>query len=375
MIPYDESYFGTNRVVYSDGRVDTWQALRHRRVLSNVSSVNGDHKSPNPHSYVKWHDDYVYGSAVTTTRRYPDSTYTTPYAIEVVTETGWNSNFPLPTVAAQVSSPYNDALEQFYSRIKGSDLNLAVDVAERRQLYRMLSDLYLSTRRIKKTIRRIAQGKLAFVGNSWLAYQYGIRPTISTAYGLLKWSYRNAQRKVSVSARSTKVSEGQGIVPVYGENWVVKSKRSSRVLIKAQFSIGDETLFNASRLTSLNPLAIAWELVPYSFVVDWFLDVGSYLQSFEASFLNGISFHSGFRTDTYLHESSCEFSKHVDDVSAGYLSRMSQTINRRGGFRYASLTRTKLSSLPRPDLPTIEVNLGSQRLLSAAALLRQVGSR
>jgi hypothetical protein len=46
-----------------------------------------------------------------------------------------------------------------------------------------------------------------------------------------------------------------------------------------------------------NPLAIAWELVPFSFVLDWLVPVGTWLQSLDATL--GVKFVGGCRTDTF----------------------------------------------------------------------------
>jgi hypothetical protein len=42
-------------------------------------------------------------------------------------------------------------------------------------------------------------------------------------------------------------------------------------------------LSTASELGLTNPLAVAWELVPFSFVVDWALPIGSFLNQIDAS--------------------------------------------------------------------------------------------
>jgi hypothetical protein len=39
-------------------------------------------------------------------------------------------------------------------------------------------------------------------------------------------------------------------------------------------------LYLLSQLGLANPAAVAWELVPFSFVVDWFTDAGTFINSF-----------------------------------------------------------------------------------------------
>jgi hypothetical protein len=53
-------------------------------------------------------------------------------------------------------------------------------------------------------------------------------------------------------------------------------------------------LLQANRLGVINPLAIAWELYPFSFVIDWFVPIGSVLTAATAT--AGLEFVSGHTT-------------------------------------------------------------------------------
>lgn len=57
-----------------------------------------------------------------------------------------------------------------------------------------------------------------------------------------------------------------------------------RVVAKAgcDFKVTNPNLYLASRLGLTNPVAIAWELVPWSFAVDWFVNVGEWINQFDS---------------------------------------------------------------------------------------------
>lgn len=57
--------------------------------------------------------------------------------------------------------------------------------------------------------------------------------------------------------------------------------------------IDDPYLNVAQRMGLSNPLTLGWELIPYSFVVDWALPVGTMLEALSA--IHGIKFIGGFR--------------------------------------------------------------------------------
>jgi hypothetical protein len=119
-------------------------------------------------------------------------------------------------------------------------------------------------------------------------------------------------------------------------------------------------------LTSLNPASITWELTPFSFVFDWFLDVGGYLKNLESSLVTSSGWASGFMT--YGHKKVCnsEIKGSGKSLSSGrYISGA-----RKGSRIDTNGTRGVLVSPPAPRLPTFNSSFGASRLVTAAALLK-----
>lgn len=54
----------------------------------------------------------------------------------------------------------------------------------------------------------------------------------------------------------------------------------SRLRLQVDFTISNPNMYLANRLGLVNPAAVLWEVVPFSFVVDWFVKVGDWLSSF-----------------------------------------------------------------------------------------------
>jgi hypothetical protein len=113
----------------------------------------------------------------------------------------------------------------------------------------------------------------------------------------------------------------------------------------------------------LNPAAIFWELVPYSFVVDWFIDIGGYLRNLQTAYAAGVVVHTGYKVQTTKRR------------AAGFVFGGTRQGNY---FNFANAVasgdqilyeRFVQASLPVPYLPTLDVQLGWRRLLSGAALI------
>lgn len=111
----------------------------------------------------------------------------------------------------------------------------------------------------------------------WLEYHFAVAPTVSDIYS-------------AVEVLQAPLPSG---IPAFGSAKLNFSRRDgSSASTDAtqtgfiQFRLGADVyltnpnLFLANQLGLVNPLSIAWELVPFSFMVDWFVPVGNFLNSY-----------------------------------------------------------------------------------------------
>lgn len=131
--------------------------------------------------------------------------------------------------------------------------------------------------------------------NGWLEYQYGWMPLLSDAHGAVE-AYNQGiakmGRKVSGKSQKTlgtrlKPSKERHFVP--NDTWGWSKTRAGYSGI-----IGNPNQRTAQELGFLNPAAIAWELVPFSFVADWFFPAGDVIAS--ATSTRGLTDVTGWET-------------------------------------------------------------------------------
>lgn len=141
------------------------------------------------------------------------------------------------------------------------------------------------------------------------------------------------------------------------------NERSSYVI----YYLEDNAFAQRMSQTGLsNPLILAWELVPYSFVVDWFVGVGSYLNNLDATI--GLQFNSGTKTlQSSLHGSTSWKTSKVKSWEGVCYTNGRQFIRE-------DKNRTVLTSFPAPAL-VVDPDLGVSRVLSGIALLTQAFKR
>jgi hypothetical protein len=222
---------------------------------------------------------------------------------------GWKYRGPL-TAVCQYGAGGNTKVLAFpssldgrlRSKIKSSNLNLAQSLAEYRQTSKMFASLAMdvvnafravrSGRVIGSAVKQLSgRGKSPTskaVANRWLEYQYGLKPALSDLYGsaeaLAKKIRTGFPQYVSTHGRdgayfeqdTTRNFDGAPFLQTY----VVTQERQLRA--KARYVIKDAALKQLSEIGITNPALLAWELVPYSFVIDWLIPVGDFLGSLDA---------------------------------------------------------------------------------------------
>lgn len=128
------------------------------------------------------------------------------------------------------------------------------------------------------------------VASYWLELQYGWQPLLSDVYAaseVLSSKFRTEDfaQAVTASAKYFERSPMQAYPSIttmgYGKDvgqFTIQTKTKLVVLYKPTNSF--KSVMAQAGLS--NPALLAWELLPYSFVVDWFLPVGNYLENMKA---------------------------------------------------------------------------------------------
>jgi hypothetical protein len=97
---------------------------------------------------------------------------------------------------------------------------------------------------------------------------------------------------------------------------------------------------------------VAWELVPFSFVLDWFIPIGSYLSQLDAS--AGMEFLGG--STTVVREMKGSYGVKpgtCGTMYCGYSKCTGSTSIYRKDFRRFDMQRVVLSSWPYASLPDV----------------------
>lgn len=331
-------------------------------VVTGYSLVVGDKKKPNSFAYETLRDLTYRGRA--------DLFQKAPFykSSDSLGVFGSRLSDRLPTISWQRTLYYNRALSKLVEKCRGS-LDLSVAVAESAETARMLN----AVERVRKFLDGVPPSKVGFrwtqplreLGTRWLEWHLAIKPLIQDVYGSIDEFLRH---KVPSLLEINSKAYGQ-----FGDVEVSKlypnDPKSVAVGSGVQgcyFAIRmkDHGGFDLKRWTSLNPASIAWELLPLSFVADYFYDVGNFLRNLETSLLYQTDFVDGYYTELYsVHYGHREVGPRGDTSTRVYFYDASASYDRTRFFR------SVLSSMPLPRAPTFKLPTSWQQLVTLASLL------
>lgn len=366
----------------------------------------------NPYNLVKEIKTYSTGEWNGYLRGYPCSELYSGYIYNRVPNSG-KENWP-----AFTESTKKQAEAKALARVKSMKINLAQAFGERQQTARLIQtsvnrfltaaiavkngrvkhaanvlgltkekrELYNQGKRPK---RRRQQTFPEAVGRQrdnladwWLELQYGWKPLLSDIYGAaehIAYSYY-AQRPLRATARVSDVQRRiqvpKGILAgPYSQNEqfgeFCDSIFESRSTVILEFT-EDATWCDAMSRTGLtNPALLAWELLPYSFVVDWFVPLGAYLSAMDAG--SGLNFKRGMCYTVTKQLDVTNWRKVKSDAPLnGYTTTLSGNQATR---RRETKVRTIYGSFPFPKFPDLQPKVGVEKALTSLSLLNQVFNR
>jgi len=297
---------------------------------------------------------------------------------------------------------FNELSAKMLPNILDSKVNLAQAFGERKQT---VSLIVSSINRLSKAFAHLKSGRLlscfdvlsagapslkemrtfAQRGRSmnffdrasvtWLEITYGWKPLVSDIYGafeaIVDAYIRPPQRKVKVSWKTD--AEWQSTFRA-GLSDAIFVKDSHTLDVKArmscEFAIRNELLLSGAQLGLTNPALLAWELMPYSFVVDWALPIGNYLQSLNAT--DGLEFVNGTWSFKYVRTRSTTASGRR---SNGFNGDWTYEGSANGAQVKLEVFRDRLSAFPGNPLPAFKNPFSYPHVFSALSLLQTTFKR
>lgn len=275
----------------------------------------------------------------------------------------------------------NRALIKARIKMKQASVNLGVAFAERNATARLLGD---TASRIGKAFINVKRGQIRAAmrelgilhaarmprgsnyTQKWLELQYGWKPLLSDVFGacealskapLSDWrvtakAYCQSQGLWSAVTQQFTTGQGAGIC-------VAEAQRGAFCRIDALPS--NDLIMSLSSLGITNPGLIAWELVPGSFIVDWALPIGQWLESIDAL----LGFEDAYVSQTAFLE--CDWRDVGRDQTDSFGNRWHNEYS--GTRRRIAVRRVASKGVPLPTFPRIKDPRSLGHMANGLALL------
>lgn len=216
-----------------------------------------------------------------------------PYSCRVTLCSRWGASSSNVSPADAVN---RSATNKAYARLVDSShkqTQWVVNFLERKQMIDQITTSAMTLAKAFALLRRgqyslaakqlavpFASGKYRHsknIGNAWLSLHFGWSPFVDDIYAAVE-TLQRPPRALKISGQSRLVYPRSGKFD--GDGNAIFSSATYSCRMGASQVIVNPVLAQMSALGLVNPATVAWEVVPYSFVVDWFSNVGQILNSY-----------------------------------------------------------------------------------------------
>lgn len=197
----------------------------------------------------------------------------------------------LKTTDLFVSHTAGVARNRLTNKLIRSRAALGVSIASANQAYNMIStramQLYYAYKSLKqgrfkrflahlglnpRKYGRPKKSALKDTAGTWLEYTFGWAPLVGDIYSAV--DVIQGRYSVERSHGTCSQKESRYRKTVTAEHLVY---RHVRVVCTSHIKVVNPSLGLANQLGLVNPFQVAWDLVPFSFVVDWFVKVNKFI--------------------------------------------------------------------------------------------------
>lgn len=217
------------------------------------------------------------------------------------------------------------------------------------------------------------------VASTWLAWQYAWSPLLSDIHGAMEDLEKLVHDRELVFRKKTsytQVLKEARTTQYGGENIVqIKLPTTKQAVVRRKMVLAEPPSYAWSS-GLLDPAVIAWEIVPFSFVFDWFAPIGGSLEAWSsAPFLTVKSW-----TKSWLRETYAVVKDHSFRNTSGYIKAEGGNFFYRKVL-YARSVGDNIYSLlaSEPEHPFVPLNKAEKafsltHLANAAALITGIVS-
>jgi len=148
------------------------------------------------------------------------------------------------------------------------------------------------------------------IGGAWMKYRYAVMPLI--------YSYRDIKKVIHKGyidhSKATRMVTSDFLGTSTPDSYIKKEVAGEVRVTSTVVCLYKSTLIAQMQAVAINPLTTLWEFIPYSWIADWFVNVGEYITA-------------NFSADLSSHALACTSIKTTKRETYTLVYKNNQTIN------------------------------------------------
>lgn len=319
---------------------------------------------------------------------------TTPYTYTGATYLGTDfvgnnytegSGWAYPDAPVVSDSHIAQAIGDAYSKISLNKADLLVQIGEFEKTVIGLVSIFKRVIGIFKALKKLDlkylrnEISLKELKNRYLELRYSLRPLFFDARGLVEVFTSDRLESDRLTYRGYKIRVGSNEytnVPLFTYNnvnygYTIYGNQIGTRIISVRAGVLTSVIsdFNRNWLLSLGVTELipsVWEMIPFSFIADWFFSIGKWISMWTPKV--GFNILASWIS---VDETENLASTAVSGVPT-YPHNYSNYVVRTGTYQKEIVKRYRLPNPDRPSLPWVNVNLDLWKLLDLGAILSQL---
>lgn len=291
----------------------------------------------------------------------------------------------LPLPSLDVERLIQLASAQARSNVDASKATALVTIAEAQKTYASVQAILQRAISIARAIRKVdiaflaGQLKPKEIEDRYMEYRYAIRPLVADLDSVCKaWNEsRHSRTRLTARGRaqdSDTVSDTLTDTTRFGSTDLHCSRQSSinvEVRCGILYDVDVSALSKLQTWGGVDIASSAWELVPFSFIIDWFCNVGTVISSWQPKpFARELASWTTVIT-TVTQTSRVTGTSPRPDAFANQSSR-GRTSSGSGYVTETYVDKVRTPGLPGVNYPQVDINLDFLKILDLVIILRKI---
>lgn len=203
--------------------------------------------------------------------------------LQALFPTAHSTSVDITSIEEEIQTAVNGVMADVVGQLNSS-YDLLTELAELRETIEFLHSCLKAAVNPLSTLRNMRNFK--GWGDSWMQYRYALMPLIYSIKDAIETMRRvklvyhteRAFRIVEKTINTYNRPMGTQFFEVYTAQHRISGVGKARP--------SDYELLRLIDAISVNPFKTAWELIPFSFVVDWFVNVGNFIEAQTGALVN-----------------------------------------------------------------------------------------